>query len=176
MNHIVLVHPAIPQNTGNIMRTCVATHTKLHIIKPMGFTIDDKKLKRSGLDYIYKDLMLEFYDSFDDFVQKNPGHYHFYTRYSNRTYSEEDYTLQGEHYLFFGHEHDGIPHDILRDHLEKCVRIPMYGDSRSLNLSNCVALGLYECLRQQDFPNLVRHEVQKGENFLVEEGLYAEDV
>ncbi len=168
MNHIVLVHPAIPQNTGNIMRTCVATHSKLHLIKPLGFSLDDKHMKRAGLDYI-KDLDLTVYDSWEEFEAKNPGHYHFYTRYSNRTYTEEDYTEEGDHYLLFGHEHDGIPHDILRAHLDECVRIPMYADSRSLNLSNTVAIGIYECLRQQDFPDLVRHEVQKGENFLVEE-------
>ena len=168
MNHIVLIHPAIPQNTGNIMRTCVATNTHLHIIKPMGFSLDDKHMKRAGLDYI-KDLKLTIYEDWEDFESKNPGHYQFYTRYSNQTYSEANYTEEGDQYLLFGHEHDGIPHDILRAHLEECVRIPMYADSRSLNLSNTVAIGIYECLRQQDFPDLVRHEVQKGEHFLTEE-------
>ncbi|MGX8680023.1 MAG: tRNA (cytidine(34)-2'-O)-methyltransferase [bacterium] len=165
MNHIVLVHPAIPQNTGNIMRTCVATNTALHIIKPMGFLLDDKHMRRAGLDYI-RNLKLTIYENWEDFISKNQGHFHFYTRYSKRTYTEEDYTLEGDHYLLFGHEHDGIPHEILKDHLDECVRIPMFQDSRSLNLSNTVAIGLYEALRQQDFPDLERHEVQKGEDFL----------
>lgn len=168
MNHIVLVHPAIPQNTGNIMRTCVATNTSLHIIKPMGFSLDDKHMKRAGLDYI-KNLNMTIYENWEDFISKNKGYFHFYTRYSKRTYSEESYTDRGDHYLLFGHEHDGIPHNILKDHLDECVRIPMYADSRSLNLSNTAAIGIYECLRQQDFPDLIRHEVQKGEDFLYEE-------
>ena len=119
MNHIVLVHPVIPQNTGNIMRTCVATNTALHIIKPIGFSLDDKHMRRAGLDYI-KNLNMTIYESWDDFVSRNPGHYHFYTRYSKRTYADEDYTTDGDHYLLFGHEHDGIPHDILKEHLDEC--------------------------------------------------------
>lgn len=165
MNHIVLVHPAIPQNTGNIMRTCVATHSKLHIIKPMGFSLDDKHMKRAGLDYI-KDLKMSIYENWEDFVQQNKGCYHFFTRYSKLCYSEAVFTLDEEQYLIFGHEHDGIPHHILKDHLDECVRIPMDGQARSLNLSNCVAIGIYEALRQQDFPNLSKVEVQKGEDFI----------
>lgn len=168
MNHIVLVHPAIPQNTGNIMRTCVATYTKLHIIKPMGFSLDDKHMKRAGLDYI-KDLQMEIYEDWDDFVSKNQGQYHFFTRYSKLCYSDQSYTSNEEQYLIFGHEHDGIPHDILKDHLDECVRIPMDGNARSLNLSNCVAIGIYEALRQQDFNQLSKVEVQKGEDFLYNE-------
>ncbi len=167
MNHIVLIHPAIPQNTGNIMRTCVATHTTLHIVKPMGFTLDDKKMKRAGLDYI-QNLNLQIHENWEDFKEKNPGHYHFYTRYSKLCYSEADYVSEGDHYLIYGHEHDGIPHDILKDHLDDCVRIPMDSDARSLNLSNCVAIGIYETLRHQDFPQLSKVEVQKGEDFLYE--------
>ena len=168
MNHIVLVHPAIPQNTGNIMRTCVATHSKLHIIKPMGFSLDDKHMKRAGLDYI-KDLEMEIYENWEEFVTQNPGDYHFFTRYSKKVYSEDDFKQEGEHYLFFGHEHDGIPHDILKKYIDDCVRIPMYGDSRSLNLSNTVAIGVYEALRQQGYPDLSTVEVQKGEDFLYNE-------
>lgn len=168
MNHIVLVHPAIPQNTGNIMRTCVATYTKLHIIKPMGFSLDDKHMKRAGLDYI-KDLQMEIYEDWDDFVSKNQGQYHFFTRYSKLCYSDQSYTSNEEQYLIFGHEHDGIPHDILKDYLDECVRIPMDGNARSLNLSNCVAIGIYEALRQQDFNQLSKVEVQKGEDFLYNE-------
>ncbi|MEG0593138.1 MAG: tRNA (cytidine(34)-2'-O)-methyltransferase [Coprobacillus sp.] len=168
MNHIVLVHPAIPQNTGNIMRTCVATHSKLHIIKPMGFSLDDKHMKRAGLDYI-QNLEMKIYENWEEFVSLNQGEYHFYTRYSKLCYTDGDYTSDNDHYLIYGHEHDGIPHDILKDHLDECVRIPMDADARSLNLSNCVAIGIYETLRQQDFPKLSKVEVQKGEDFLYEE-------
>ena len=166
MNHIVLVHPAIPQNTGNIMRTCVATNTALHIIKPMSFELDDKKMKRAGLDYI-KDLDLHVYESYEEFKAKNPGEYHFFTRYSKLCYTDQDYSDSSkEHYLFFGHEHDGIPKEILKENLDRCVRIPMSDKVRSLNLSNCAALTIYEVLRQQDYPNLSKVEVQKGEEFL----------
>ena len=163
MNHIVLVHPAIPQNTGNIMRTCVATHSKLHIIKPMGFSLDDKHMKRAGLDYI-KDLQMEIYENWEDFISKNQGDFHFFTRYT-----DQSYVSNNDQYLLFGHEHDGIPHDILKDHLDECVRIPMDGNARSLNLSNCVAIGIYETLRQQDYPKLSKVEVQKGEDFIYQE-------
>ncbi len=168
MNHVVLVHPAIPQNTGNIMRTCVATHTHLHIIKPMGFQLDDKHMKRAGMDYI-KDLNLTIYEDFEDFLSQNEGDFHFFTRYSKRCYSDDVFTSSRDQYLFFGHEHDGIPHDILKHHLDECVRIPMFEDSRSLNLSNTVAIGVYEALRQQDFPQLSKVEVQKGEDFIYNE-------
>lgn len=168
MNHIVLVHPAIPQNTGNIMRTCVATHSKLHIIKPMGFLLDDKHMKRAGLDYI-KDLKMQIYENWDEFVSLNQGQYHFFTRYSKLCYSDQTYISDCNQYLIFGHEHDGIPHDILKDHLDECVRIPMDANARSLNLSNCVAIGIYEALRQQDFNQLSKVEVQKGEDFIYNE-------
>ena len=119
MNHIVLVHPAIPQNTGNIMRTCVATNTALHIIKPMSFELDDKKMKRAGLDYI-KDLDLHVYESYEEFKAKNPGEYHFFTRYSKLCYTDQDYSDSSkEHYLFFGHEHDGIPKEILKENMSE---------------------------------------------------------
>lgn len=167
MNHIVLVHPAIPQNTGNIMRTCVATHTKLHIIKPMGFSLDDKHMKRAGLDYI-QNLDLTIYENWDEFVLKNKGQYHFFTRYSKLCFTDQSYTGDKDQYLIFGHEHDGIPHEILKDHLDDCVRIPMDPDARSLNLSNCVAIGIYETLRQQGYPKLSKVEVQKGADFLYE--------
>lgn len=167
-NHIVLVHPAIPQNTGNIMRTCVATHTTLHIIKPMGFSLDDKHMKRAGLDYI-KDLHLIIYEDWQDFVSKNQGKYHFFTRYSKLCFTDQSYVSDEDQYLIYGHEHDGIPHDILKDHLDECVRIPMDGNVRSLNLSNCVAIGIYEALRQQNYPSLSKVEVQKGEDFLYDE-------
>lgn len=168
MNHIVLVHPAIPQNTGNIMRTCVATNTSLHIIKPMSFTLDDKKMKRAGLDYIDA-LDLHVYESYEDFVSKNPGQYHFFTRYSNLCYTDQDFSDHKEnHYLFFGHEHEGIPKEILTKNIESCLRIPMSDKVRSLNLSNCAAICIYEVLRQQQYPQLSKVEVQKGEEFLYE--------
>lgn len=167
MNHVVLIHPAIPQNTGNIMRTCVASASKLHLIKPIGFSLSDKAMKRAGLDYI-KDLDMSVYDDFSGFLSKNEGQFHFFTRYSKRIYTEDDYTLDGEHYLFFGHEHDGIPKEILKSYIDRCIRIPMSGDTRSINLSNSVAIGLYEALRQQGFKGLSKEEVQKGRDFLYE--------
>lgn len=168
MNHIVLVHPAIPQNTGNIMRTCVGTKTHLHIIKPMGFSLDDKHMKRAGLDYI-KDLKMTIYENWEEFVSLNKGDYHFFTRYSKLCYSDAQFVSSNDQYLIYGHEHDGIPHEILKEHLDECVRIPMSSDARSLNLSNCVAIGIYEALRQQNFPNLSKVEVQKGEDFIYNE-------
>ena len=168
MNHVVLVHPAIPQNTGNIMRTCAATHTPLHIIKPTGFKLNDPRMKRAVMDY-FDHLTFKVYENFEEFEKENPGIYHFFTRYSKKVYSEDDFNQEVEHYLFFGHEHDGIPHDILKKYIDDCVRIPMYGDSRSLNLSNTVAIGVYEALRQQGYPDLSTVEVQKGEDFLYNE-------
>ncbi len=167
MNHIVLINPAIPQNTGNIMRTAVATESVLHIIKPMSFTLDDKKMKRAGLDYIDK-LDLRVHESFEDFLEQADGDFHFFTRYSNLCYSDQSYVSDRDQYIFFGHEHNGIPKEILVDYLDRCVRIPMSEKARSLNLSNCVALGIYEVLRQQDFNELSKVEVQKGEDFLYE--------
>ena len=151
-----------------IMRTCVATHSKLHIIKPMSFDLDDKKMKRAGLDYV-KDLNLYVYENYEEFEQKNPGEYHFFTRYSHLCYTDQDFSDdKKEHYLFFGHEHDGIPKEILTKQLDRCVRIPMSDKVRSLNLSNCAAICIYEVLRQQSYPNLSKVEVQKGEDFLYE--------
>ena len=167
-NNIVLYHPAIPQNTGNIMRTCVATNSVLHLIKPLGFSLDDKSMKRAGLDYI-QNLEWHVYENWEDFVSKNPGEYYFTTRYSKLTYTDFDFSdTKKNHYIVFGHEHDGIDHDILKQHLDRCMRIPMAANARSLNLSNCVALVLYEAIRQQDFEGLSRVEVQKGENFIYE--------
>ena len=169
MNHIVLIHPAIPQNTGNIMRTCVATNTCLHIIKPMSFDLDDKKMKRAGLDYI-DDLQLYVYDDYASFTKQNKGNFYFFTRYSKTCFSDQDFTSnqQQDVYLFFGHEHDGIPKAILQDNLDRCLRIPTSGNVRSLNVSNSVAIGIYEVLRQQEYPLLSKTEVQKGEDFLYE--------
>lgn len=170
-NHIVLVHPAIPQNTGNIMRSCVAANATLHLIKPLGFSLDDKHMKRSGLDYV-KYLNMYVYENWDEFVAQNPGEYYFLTRYSKLCYSDFDFSdVTKEQYYILGHEHDGIPHEILKQYLDRCMRIPMSDHVRSLNLSNCAMMILYEALRQQDFPGLSKVEVQKGEDFLYEEKL-----
>lgn len=168
MNHIVLLNPAIPQNTGNIMRTCVASKTTLHIVKPMSFELDDKKMKRAGLDYVDK-LDLRVYEDYAHFLSENTGNFFFFTRYSSKCYSDVEYDkLEGDVYLFFGHEHDGIDKDVLKDNIDTCLRIPMSEDVRSLNLSNCAALTIYEVMRQQGFNELSYVEVQKGEEFLYE--------
>jgi tRNA (cytidine/uridine-2'-O-)-methyltransferase len=153
--NIVLVEPEIPQNTGNIARTCAATGARLHIVKPMGFKIDDKKLKRAGLDYWHL-LDITYYESLDDFFEKNPdGDYRFFTTKGLNRYT--DVTYPDDVYLFFGKETKGLPEELLFNNADKCVRIPMINDSsaRSLNLSNSVAIAAYEVLRQWDFPQLL---------------------
>lgn len=150
--NIVLVEPEIPQNTGNIARTCAATGARLHIVKPMGFAIDDKKLKRAGLDYWYL-LDLTYYENMDDFFEKNPeGNYFFFTTKAQHTHSDVTYTDKS--YLIFGKETKGLPEELLLQHPDECVRIPMIDDARSLNLSNAVAIGVYEALRQLNYPTL----------------------
>ena len=166
MINVVLFEPEIPQNTGNIMRTCVGVGAKLHLIKPLGFSLDEKSIKRSGANYIDK-LNYEVYENFEDFKSKNEGTYYFFTRYGKKPHSDFDYSNKDENiYLIFGKESSGIDKKILKDNLDYCMRIPMTEDLRSLNLSNCVAIVVYEVLRQQDYRDLIRHEVQKGENFL----------
>ena len=149
--HIVLVQPQIPQNTGNIARTCAATGAKLHIVKPMGFEIDDKKLKRAGLDYWYL-LDIYYYDNIEAFFEKNSGNFYFFTTKGQQIYS--DVTYPDTAYLIFGREDAGLDEQLLFDHPDNCVRIPMMDDARSLNLSNTVALASYEVLRQWGFPRL----------------------
>ena len=153
--NIVLVEPEIPQNTGNIARTCAATGTRLHIVEPMGFKIDDKKLKRAGLDYWHL-LDITYYKNIDDFFKKNPdGQYRFFTTKAQNRYVDVEY---GDNvYLFFGKETKGLPEELLFNHPDECVRIPMINDSsaRSLNLSNSVAIAVYEVLRQWDYPDLL---------------------
>ena len=150
--NIVLVEPEIPQNTGNIARTCKATGSVLHIVKPMGFTIDDKKLKRAGLDY-WHELDIRYYENLDDFFSKCPGNYYFCTTKAKHRHS--DVSFSDNDYLFFGKETRGLPEPLLKDNYEKCIRIPMTLGSRSLNLSNSVAIVLYEALRQLDYSDLV---------------------
>ena len=170
MLHIILYRPEKPQNTGNIMRTCVAIHAKLHIIGPLTFSIDSKDLKRVGMDYI-DDLKMEYYEDYEDFVKRSQlDNVYYITRYSNKVYSSFDLSNPvNDIGLMFGRESTGIPHDILRDHPDKCMRIPMVPEARSLNLSNCVAIVAYEVLRQQKYPELSTSEAIKGEDFLVNE-------
>lgn len=169
MINIVLYEPEIPQNTGNIMRTCVATGAKLHLIKPLGFELDEKRIRRSGVNYIDK-LKYEVYENFDDFKNKNKGIYYYFTRYGKKPHSSFNYKedINKDIYLIFGKESTGIPKEILQKDLEHCMRIPMTSDVRSLNLSNCVAIVLYEVLRQFDYNDLLRTEPHKGENFIEE--------
>ena len=152
MFNIVLVEPEIPQNTGNIARTCAATGAKLHIIKPMGFEIDDKKLKRAGLDYWHL-LGVRYYEGLDDFFEKNPdANCYFASTKALYKYSEVKY--RDNDYIFFGKETKGLPEELLYKNKNKCIRIPMISEARSLNLSNSVAIVVYEALRQNDFLQL----------------------
>ncbi len=167
MINIVLFEPEIPQNTGNIMRTCAGTYTKLHLIKPFGFLLDDKHLKRSGVNYI-ENCDYTIYEDYDDFMSKNKdGDFYYLTRYGKQTYSDVDFSNNNKNiYLVFGKESTGIDKRILKDNLDKCFRIPTNDKIRALNLSNCAALVLFEVLRQQNFPNLSKVETQKGEDYL----------
>ena len=152
--NIVLVEPEIPQNTGNIARTCAATGSKLHIVKPMGFTIDDKKLKRAGLDY-WHFLNIQYYEGLDDFFSKNEGARFFYLS-SKAPLSYTDVEYKDNDFLLFGKETKGLPEKILVEHPERCLRIPMISDARCINLSNAVAVVTYEALRQGDFKSLTK--------------------
>lgn len=150
--NVVLLEPEIPQNTGNISRTCAATGISLHMIEPFGFEITDAKLKRAGLDY-WKYLDVHYYKNIDEFYEKNSGgsFYYFSTKAPKR-FTEIKYPENS--YLIFGKESAGIPEEILKQNLERCVRIPMLENIRSLNLSNSVAVAVYEALRQNDFEGL----------------------
>lgn len=151
--NIVLVEPEIPQNTGNIARTCAATGARLHIVEPMGFKIDDKKLKRAGLDYWYL-LDITYYKDLDDFFERNNGgNFYYFSTKADKVYSEIDYPDNS--YLVFGKETKGLPESLLYANHDTTVRIPMIDDARSLNLSNSVAIGVYEVLRQWNFPALL---------------------
>lgn len=166
MIHVVLYEPEIPQNTGNIMRSCVATGAHLHLIEPLGFTLDEQKVRRSGLDYRL-DAFVTVYPNYDDFIQKNIGDFYYITRYGQKAPSSVQFKdIQEDIYLIFGKESSGIPKSILRAHQEKCLRLPMIESARSLNLSNTVAIVLYEVLRQKDYIGLSKVEVIKGEDWL----------
>ena len=146
--NIVLHEPEIPANTGNIGRTCVATGTRLHLIEPLGFSLSEKALKRAGMDY-WKDLDVTTYLDYEDFLERNPGAKIYYaTTKAPQTYADVKY--EDDCFIMFGKESAGIPEEILRDNQETCVRIPMLGETRSLNLSNSVAIILYEAFRQHD--------------------------
>lgn len=151
--NIVLVEPQIPQNTGNIARTCAATGASLHLVKPMGFTVDDKKLKRAGLDYWYL-LDIAYYDNLQDFFDKNKdGKFFYFTTKGQHIYS--DVSFPENSYIVFGREDAGLPEELLKENPDTCLRMPMIGDARSLNLSNTVAIATYEVLRQWGFPELL---------------------
>lgn len=152
MINIVLLEPEIPANTGNIGRTCVATDTRLHLIEPLGFSLSEKALKRAGMDY-WAQLDVTTYVNYEDFLARNPGaQIYFATTKAQHIYSDVSYP-DGS-YIMFGKESAGIPEEILKDHPDTCVRIPMVGETRSLNLSNSVAVVLYEALRQQGFAHM----------------------
>lgn len=153
--NIVLVEPQIPQNTGNISRTCAVTGAVLHLIKPYGFEISDKKLKRAGLDYWDK-LEIYEYENMDEFFEKNSGEFYYFTTKGRKVHSDAHYPADKDVYIVFGREDKGLPEKLLYDNPDSCVRIPMRNDLRSLNLSNSVAIAVYEVLRQWDYPNLGR--------------------
>ena len=150
--HVVLLEPEIPANTGNIGRTCVATGTKLHLIEPLGFRLGEKDLKRAGLDY-WPRLDVTTYRNFEDFLMRNPGaRIYMATTKAKKVYSQVSF--EPDCYLMFGKEKKGIPEELLLAHQETAIRIPMLGDTRSLNLSNAVAIVLYEALRQNGFAQM----------------------
>lgn len=166
MINVVLYEPEIPANTGNIMRTCVASNTKLHLIKPLGFSLEDKYVKRCGVNYIDK-CDYKVYENIEDFFSKNNGKYYFLTRYGTKPHTSFDYSNKDENiYFFFGKESTGIPLHILKDHLDNCMRIPMTENVRALNVSNSVAIMVYEALRQQNFNDLLTYEPHKDRDII----------
>lgn len=153
MLHVVLVEPEIPANTGNIARTCAATGSVLHLVKPLGFDISDKAVKRAGLDYWHL-VDVRVYENLDDFFEKNhPACLRLFSTKAPKSYAEADYP--DGCYLMFGKETKGLPESLLAERYDECVRIPIRAEARSLNLSNSVAVGVFEALRQQDFPHLL---------------------
>lgn len=166
MIHIVLYEPEIPQNTGNIMRTCMAFGCQLHLIEPLGFYMDEAHLRRAGMDY-RDEIDIHTYPNWDAFCEMNKGEYFYITRYGSHLPSDFNYQgIKDDIYIIFGKESTGIPKDILSQHLDRCIRIPMVENARSLNLSNCVALVTYEVIKQRGFEGLSKVEVIKGEDYL----------
>lgn len=169
MINIVLFEPEIPMNTGNIMRTCIAANAKLHLIKPLGFSLDEKSVKRSGVNYIDK-IAMQIYENIEDFYSKNKGTIYYLTRYGHKPHTTGDFSNSDENiYFMFGKESTGIPKQYLRNHLDNCFRIPMSKNVRSLNLSNTVAIVLYEALRQQNYNDLLFDEPHKSKDFIIED-------
>lgn len=169
--NIVLYAPEIPQNTGNIMRTCIATNTVLHLIEPLGFSLDTKIIKRSAANYeITPDFTYHVYRNVDEFLEKNKnGEFYFLTRYGHKGLYDVDAADNNKDYYFvLGSESSGIPLEILEKNIETCIRLPMSDKVRSLNLSNCAAIIVYEALRQQGFVGLEKEEpeIYKGKNYL----------
>ncbi|MCA1059737.1 tRNA (uridine(34)/cytosine(34)/5-carboxymethylaminomethyluridine(34)-2'-O)-methyltransferase TrmL [Rossellomorea aquimaris] len=154
--HVVLYQPEIPANTGNIARTCAATDTTLHLIRPLGFSTDDKMLKRAGLDY-WQFVNIVYYDSLEEFFEKNDGGEFFYlTKYGKIPHTNFDYSVEDKDYFFiFGRETSGLPDEIIQNNLDRALRIPMNENVRSLNLSNTAAILIYEALRQRNYPGLL---------------------
>lgn len=168
MINIVLYEPEIPGNTGNIMRTCAGTGAKLHLIEPLGFILNEKYIKRSGVNYIDK-CDYKVYENYDVFLKENKGTFYYLTRYGKKPHTSFNYSNKEENiYLVFGKESTGIPKEILKNDLEHCMRIPMNDNIRALNLSNSVAIALYEVLRQQNYPDLLFEEPFKSKNYLEE--------
>ena len=167
--NVVLYHPEIPQNTGNIMRSCVGFTAKLHLIKPLGFSLDENRLKRSCVDY-YEYINYEVYENFEDFKSKNKGQYYFLTRYGHKSPSTIDFRKTDKDiYLIFGAESTGIAYDILKDNLDDCYRIPTTDKIRSLNLSNCAAIMLFLASEQVNDSNTVfmdEPDSMKGKDFI----------
>lgn len=152
--NIVLIEPEIPQNTGNIARTCAATGASLHLVEPMGFKVDDRKLKRAGLDY-WHELDITYYKDINDFFERNKGEeFYYFTTKAPNCYSEVKYPERV--FLVFGKETKGLPEDLLYNNRERCVRMPMRENLRSLNLSNTVAIAVYEAFRQRNFEGLMQ--------------------
>ncbi len=167
MINIVLFEPEIPGNTGNIMRTCVATNSRLHLIEPLGFSLDEKYIRRSGVNYI-DNCDYTVYKNIDEFFEKNPnGEYYFLTRYGHKPHTSFDYSDEAKNlYFIFGKESTGIPPKILGPYIDRCMRMPMTDKVRALNLSNTVAIMVYEALRQRDFKGLEREEPHKSKTFI----------
>lgn len=170
--NVVLYQPEIPQNTANIMRTCAGTDVILHIIKPIGFKLNPKYLKREAVNYL-TNVNYFVYEDYQDFLTKNTGEFFFITRYGKTPPRQVDFKLFNKDiYLIFGRESTGIPKEILREHLNRCIRLPMNDKIRSLNLANTVAILIYEVLGQLNYPNLSKTEPDslKGEDWLTKDG------
>ena len=177
MNNLVIYEPEIPQNTGNIMRTCVATNTRLHLIEPLGFSLDDRYIKRSGVNYIPY-VEYHVYKNFDEFLEKEinkneKARMFFLTRYGTHHLHEMDcHDNDLDYYFILGKESTGVPKEILKNYVDKCIRLPMTDHVRALNVSNVAAIIVYEALRQQGFPNLLEYEPDaskpgfKGKDYL----------